>query len=144
MKTRVGGSSPPEALVADASPENPPQWSPDGRWIAWSEKKGVKLVSPDGKQKRDLGPRRMYVTWSPDGKGLYGLFRGDAGHWRLVSVDVASGAEKMLSDYGADAMLLSPANPTFPLSLSPDGKSLATTLLNYRSDIWIMEGFQVK
>ncbi|HEY1337306.1 MAG TPA: protein kinase [Bryobacteraceae bacterium] len=143
MKARVGGSSPPAAL-GDISPQSPPQWSPDGQWIAWGERDAIKLISPDGKEKRSLGTHGGYVSWSRDSKELYQLRRAEEGRWRLSALDVKTGAEKMLSDYGPDAILLSPSNPSFPLSLSPDGKSLATTLLNYRSDIWLMEGFQVK
>jgi hypothetical protein len=35
-------------------------------------------------------------------------------------------------------------NPAFPMSLSPDGKTLATTVVNVRSDIWMLQGFERK
>jgi hypothetical protein len=30
------------------------------------------------------------------------------------------------------------------MSLSPDGKTLATTVVNVRSDIWMLQGFERK
>jgi Tol biopolymer transport system component len=61
-----------------------PEWSPDGKWIAYSgtvgDKKGVIVARPDGSGKKYLGPLEgtnaplpttgKTVTWSPDGKQI--------------------------------------------------------------------------
>lgn len=55
-------------------------WSPDGRWIAYSEYAGGKdydpkrwsiyVVAADGSERRRLVENALYVTWSRDGKKL--------------------------------------------------------------------------
>ena len=61
-----------------------PEWSPDGKWIAYSgklgEKSGLIIAHPDGSNKKYLGPLEgtnaplpttgKTVTWSPDGKQI--------------------------------------------------------------------------
>ncbi len=57
-----------------------PQWSPDGRWIAYASMPagtsgsfGVLLVSPDGKSQRSLLAQQTTVqdpVWSPDGSSI--------------------------------------------------------------------------
>ncbi len=141
MKARVGSSEPPMKLDHDHC-RNAPQWSPDGRWIACAGEKGIDLLSPDGKQKRTVGNQSVYIVWSRDGKELYALGRADQGHWKIATIDPVTGNGKLLADFGADLALASPVSPGFPLSLSPDGKSLATSVLSFKSDIWLLEGFQ--
>jgi hypothetical protein len=64
------------------------------------------------------------------------------GRWKLGAIDVQSGTEKILSDFGTQYSFVSPFNPSFPLSLSPDGASLATSLINAKSEVWMLEGFR--
>ncbi len=61
-----------------------PEWSPDGKWIAYSgklgDKSGLIIARPDGSDKKYLGPLEgtnaplpttgKTVTWSPDGKQI--------------------------------------------------------------------------
>lgn len=60
----------------DASCDDP-QWSPDGRWIAFlssrSGKKNLWLISPDGGEAQPLTDIPMDISsfkWSPDGRSL--------------------------------------------------------------------------
>jgi len=142
VKIAAGGSDPPVSLGFSDGCENPAQWSPDGAWIACATGSGVVLVSPDGKARRTIGNRRAFITWSRDGKETYALGRVEGGKWRFGAIDVKSGAERTIYEYDANVQFGTAFNPAFPLSLSPDGKSLATSVINVHSDIWILEGFQ--
>jgi Tol biopolymer transport system component/tRNA A-37 threonylcarbamoyl transferase component Bud32 len=140
VKVAVGAGDPPVSLGI-SSCENAAQWSPDGSWIACGTGEGVVLVSADGKQRRKAGNRRAFVTWSRDGKEIYALGPVEGGKWRFGAIDWKSGAERTIYEYGPEVQFASAFNPSFPMSLSPDGKNIATTVANVRSDIWILEGF---
>ena len=144
MKIAVGASDPAVPLGFSEGCENPAQWSPDGVWIACGAGDGVVLISPEGKDRRTIGHRRAYIAWSRDGKEIYALGRVEGGQWRFGAIDVKSGAERTIYEYGPEVQFATAFNPAFPMSLSPDGKSLATTVVNVRSDIWILEGFDRK
>ena len=56
-------------------------WSPDGRWLAFSDYSGgrgtyrpdkwsVYVVGADGSGRRLLVENALYVTWSPDGRRM--------------------------------------------------------------------------
>ncbi|HUI55250.1 MAG TPA: protein kinase [Bryobacteraceae bacterium] len=141
MKAAVGGSEPAVALGFSSGCENPAQWSPDGQWIACATDGAVALVSPDGKTRRTVGHRTAFITWSRDGKEIYALGKVEGGRSRFGAIDVKSGVERTIYEYGPEVHFATAFNPAFPLSLSPDGKWLATTVLNARSDIWLLEGF---
>ena len=140
MKVRVGGTEPPVMLRKDLC-RNPATWSPDGRWIACSVDGGVELLSPDGKQTRRVGNRSSWVTWSSDSRQLYALSQGDGAKWLLDSIDVASGTERTISDLGSQYLFASANGSSFVLSLSNDHTSLAASVINYQTDIWMLEGF---
>jgi serine/threonine protein kinase/Tol biopolymer transport system component len=142
MKIRVGGNDAPVALKSDGC-ENAPQWSPGGEWITCAGKTGVDLLTPAGKRERTIGSRPASAAWSHDGKDIYTLARTN-GSWKLAVIDVASGKEKTISDLGSTYLFIAPymGNGSLSLSLSPDGKTLATSVLNYKRDIWMLEGFR--
>jgi serine/threonine protein kinase/Tol biopolymer transport system component len=140
MKVRVGGTDPP-VLVRQGSCRNPAQWSPDGQWLACTEDDGVLLLSPDCKTTRKVGTRKAAVAWSSDSRQLYALTPGEGPQWLLDSIDVASGAERTISDIGSQYLFSSTNGNSFSLSLSPDHKSLAASVLNYQGDVWMLEGF---
>ena len=55
-----------------------PQWSPDGRWIAFVNFGDLYKIRPDGKDLTLLVKEAAYPTWSPDGKMIaYAAFRPD-------------------------------------------------------------------
>ncbi|HLK68969.1 MAG TPA: protein kinase [Bryobacteraceae bacterium] len=140
LKVKVGTNEAPVTLLSDGC-ENPAQWAPDNQWIACATDKGVDLFTPEGKDFHTVGNRSAYVTWSQDGKSLYTLGQMD-GRWKLGSIDVKSGTEKILADFGGQYQFASPYSPSFPLSLSPDGTSIATSVLNAKAEIWMLEGFR--
>jgi eukaryotic-like serine/threonine-protein kinase len=141
LKVAVGGSDPPVSLGFSSGCENAAQWSPDGGWIACATGDGVVLLSPDGKDRRTIGNRRAFIAWSRDGREIYALGRIAGGKWRFGAIDAKTGAERTIYEYGPEAGFATAYNPAFPMSLSPDGKSLATSIVNVRSDIWMLEGF---
>jgi Tol biopolymer transport system component len=141
MKVSVGGADPPVLLYKEFC-RNPAQWSPDGKWIACAlGEGGVLLLSPDGKQTRKVGTNKSGVAWSADGRQLYALSRGEGTKWLLGSIDVSTGTERTISDLGSQYFFSAANGNGFSLSLSNDHKLLAASVLNYQSDIWMLEGF---
>src|SRR6266404_2846335 len=71
-------------LSAADEPSGNPEWSPDGKWIAYSgkigDKSGLSIARPDGSEKRFLAALEgtnaplpttgKTVAWSPDGKQI--------------------------------------------------------------------------
>lgn len=82
-----------------------------------------------------------WVTWSADSRQLYALSQGEGTRWLLDSIDVSSGTEKTISDLGSQYMFSGTNGSSFALSLSYDHTSLAASVINYHSDIWMLEGF---
>lgn len=117
-----------------------PVWSPAGDWILL----GQSLYSADGKMARSLGDRdsRAYV-FSPDGKRVYGL-RPDGDREVLFTVEIASGAEKVIGNVGKENRPRSNLNPSTRLSLAPDGKSIAYGVSKFKDNLWMLEGFAAK
>jgi Tol biopolymer transport system component len=134
----VGGSDPPVLLRQDFC-RHPAQWSPDGQWIACPVDDGVLLLSPDGKQTRKVGTRSSTVAWSPDSRQLYALAQGEGTKWLLDSIEVATGTERTIADLGSQYLFQ--GGNQLSLSLSSDHTSLAASVVNYQSDIWMLEGF---
>ena len=139
MKVKTTGQATPVVLKADASTQIP-SWSPTGEWIAF----GDKLISPDGKTTRPLGNHgSAHYMFSADGKLVYGI-RPDGDRNLLFSVDIASGAEKVIGDLGADFRPgVSPA-PGIRFSLAPDGKSFVYATGKTKNNLWLLEGFAAK
>ena len=115
-------------------------WSPAGDWILLGES----LYSPDGKTVHPLGGHRSdaYV-FAPDGKRVYGLRPNGDGE-ELFTVDIASGAEKVVGNVGQENRPSSNLNPAIRLSLAPDGKSVAYGIGKFKDNLWMLEGFAVK
>jgi Tol biopolymer transport system component len=117
-----------------------PVWSPAGDWILIGEN----LYSPDGKTVRSLGEHHsLGYAFSPDGKRVYGLRSNDNG-LTLFTVDVASGAEKIVGAIGKEYEPGSNLNPAMRFSLAPDGKSIAFGVGRFKDNLWMLEGFAVK
>jgi Tol biopolymer transport system component len=101
--------------------EGPPQWSPDGKTLAFIADGDVWIVGLDGRNERRLlgEPERSTqgLSWSPDGTTLAAT-HGD-GDFEIFVIDVASGevrnltANEGINDEGA--------------FWSPDGRFLAFT-----------------
>jgi len=140
----VAGSTP--GVLAASSPEptqyGGAEWSPAGNWILYQSAKGMALVSPEGTVNRELNPHTFLAyAFSKDGRQVFGIFRnttGSGADWQLYSVDVATGAERMLAPLDLPAS----TNAVTGLSLHPDGKRFLTSIAKRPYDIWMLEGFQ--
>jgi Tol biopolymer transport system component/predicted Ser/Thr protein kinase len=117
-------SSPPSAAIASTSQDMSPQFSPDGRRVAFeSDRSGpneVWLADPDGSNAVQLtsmvatmGARRAGTPrWSPDGQ-LIAFDCNLEGHYGIYVVSAAGGKPRRLAPH--------PANDNVP-SFSRDGK----------------------
>jgi serine/threonine protein kinase len=141
MIAKTSGQATPTELVRDAA--NPiPDWSPTAEWIVYSSAAGVwSLISPDGKDKRDLGKiATQHLTFSKDGKTLYGI-RAEGEHQYLFSWNIASGQMKTIGDVGSEFAPRSYLNPGIRFSVSPDGESVLYPTYSVKTGLWMLEGF---
>jgi len=145
VKIRATPGSAPET-VANAEPQtwvdSMPRWSPAGDWIAYPAADGIDLISPDGKSTRNLTSRKFLAYgFSKDGSQFYGVFQnttGNGAQWQLYSVNVKSGAEKLLAPIDLPASVDRIAG----FSIHPDGKRFLTSVAEFPFDIWMLEGFE--
>ena len=137
LKTKTSGEATPVVLKENlAESRDVPDWSPAGDWILYTNV----LISPDGKSERSLGEHGpAYYAFSSDGKQVYGL-RSDKGRQTLFSIDIASGAERVIGSANPFEPR-STLSPSIRLSRSPDGKSLLYASGSPRSHLWILDGF---
>jgi eukaryotic-like serine/threonine-protein kinase len=115
-------------------------WSPAGDWILYPGAQGLYLVAPDDSASRNLTRRNFGVYgFSRDGKSVFGILHntgGDGQEWQLYSIDVASGAEKMLG-----ALEFPPTvNAVAGFTMHPEGNRFATSISKVPYDIWMLEG----
>jgi Tol biopolymer transport system component len=140
---RVGTSDPLHVLDTESILDGGlPAWSPNGDWIAYSTEAGVRLISPDGVRKRSLtAVSSAALVWSRDSKALYGSKRAKDGNTQIVSIDVTTGAVRIISSLKGDLDLNTPYGPGLRFTLAPDGKSFLATIRRDRTDVWILEHF---
>jgi WD40 repeat protein len=146
--TRVGSQQPQFLLPGTANQcASAPVWSPDGRWIACGGfSQTVLLVSPDGKQHRSLpspvppASNRFVLVWSRDAEMIY-VASSHTQKARLDAIDVRTGRSRKIVEYPQELRISTPNTYSLSGSLSRDAKSFATTVVNTKSDLWILEGF---
>ena len=139
MKVQTTGEAAPTVVKADTSSQGEvPAWSPTGEWILF----GNRLYSPDGQKERDLGKHGSpNYAFSQDGKRLYGI-KVEEGHTSLISLDVATGAEKKIAELDAEFQPSLGFHPGIRFSLAPDGKSFVYPVGTQQSNLWLFEGFR--
>jgi Tol biopolymer transport system component len=145
LRAAEGGNGAYVAAIAGGPPVfatggTYPTWSPDGNWIAWRSLKGdLVLVRPDDSATVVLGnlPRVSTAGFSRDGSTLYGLEFTSDRRLSLRVFDVRTRKERPAIQFGSFPSVSVPHG----LSLAPDGKSFATSILRDTGDIWILEGF---
>jgi eukaryotic-like serine/threonine-protein kinase len=141
VKIRVG-STEATTLIAEVVPFTRPAWSPDGRWIACESKDGLVKVPVDGGDADVMfAEPPLAFAWSLAGRHILALVEAEAvGHMALVEIDAVTHQVKTLNgDLG-----------TIPIALTPirgfslvKGRGILTSFARARSDIWMLEGFQL-
>ncbi len=138
VKASSGGGGQPVVLRQGCLPSHPKWQHKAGRWIACITPDGLTLVSDDGKESRALGKADWPVFgWSADGATLYGIKQVDALHRAVASINIETRAEKIIGQLQLPAIA-----DLSGYSLSPDGKSFATSASHPTGDIWMLEGFE--
>jgi eukaryotic-like serine/threonine-protein kinase len=141
--TRVGSGQQPREVIPPSFGVGAPEWSPSGEWIAVSDSRGVELVSPDGATHRMLpNLNSPALAWSRDSKTIYGLAYTSEPP-ALMALDLRTEAVRKIAEYklGFQPLLETTYTGSIRLSLSPDGKSLATGTASNQADLWILDGF---
>src|SRR5262252_527812 len=140
---RGGARTPPEVLAEGLRSDTQIQWSPDGKWIAFSGVNGLSVVSPDGKSTRVIQEEHwMGFAWSEDSQRLYGIRQSDDfKHLSFTSVDLKTASERVL---GADVMPL-------PVALQPvrgltrvSPTTFLALIARVHSDVWLLDGFDIR
>jgi serine/threonine protein kinase len=144
VKARVGGGPMAPQLLRSGIPPyvSRPQWSPDGRWIACETIEGLTLLSSDGQASRVISePGWLAYGWAADSRRLYGLRpTDDQHHFMLVELDTQTRGERIINE---DLGTLPPANqPIRGFSRLRD-RGFVTSIARVRSDIHLIEGFQL-
>jgi serine/threonine protein kinase len=118
-----------------------PDWSPAGDWLACGTETGIALFSQDGAKSRMLpNIQCSALAFSHDGRTLF-LVGREKGRSFLRAVDVAAGTVRKIADYGTDLTISGGRQFDTRLSVAPDGKSLATSVVTTKSELWLLEGY---
>jgi serine/threonine protein kinase/dipeptidyl aminopeptidase/acylaminoacyl peptidase len=143
-KARVGVAAPPLIIRENIAPFTHPQWSPDNRWIACNAPEGLTVVTPDGKSLKVLDEDPWFVYgWGGDGSTLYGIKQDPDNLHRfiLVAVDVRSGRQRIVNGNLAP---VPPVNAPMKGFTRMSAKSFATSLVRVKSDLWLIDDFQLQ
>jgi serine/threonine protein kinase len=128
----------PVVLREGCLPSHPKWEHKNGHWIACVTADGLTLISEDGKESRPLSKENWPIYgWNGDGTLLYGIQQVDALHRSVASINVDTRAEKAIG-----ALQLPASADLGGYSLSPDGKSFATSASHPTGDIWVLDGFE--
>jgi serine/threonine protein kinase len=138
VKARSGGGGQPIVLRQGCLPSHPKWQHKNGRWIACVTPEGLTLVSEDGKDTKALSKSEWPIYgWNAEGTLLYGIKQVDSLHRAVASLNIETGAEKIIGPLQLPAIA-----DLSGYSLSPDGKSFATSASHPTGDIWMLENFE--
>ncbi len=140
VKIRVGTEQP--ITLAKESCSFAPVWSPDSGRILCSMGDVLYTIPAEGGQPEFLGKEyEPLAAWSRDIRFLY-VIRTKEGKRELGKLDWRSGAFQPITPLPLGWTINSDFLGSARMSLTQDGKSLATTIAKNTGDIWILEGFQ--
>ena len=150
----VNGSSTSLAIAKIGSTEKPvvirkgvsaklPDWSPAGNGISFEDDRdGWDVIAPDGKNVRHLGKiPTEYLVFAKNGKTLFG-FRSEGGKFVLFSIDLNTLRTRTIGKVDKDIEPRSDFHPGIRFSLAPDGNSIAYTIKQDKSNLWLLQGFR--
>ncbi len=134
----VGGGE-PKQLVEGAGAESSPQWSPDGKQLAFLRTQDIWVVSAQGGMPTEVTHEKSgkhSIRWSPDGKQI--AFISDKAKYQDVYVVAAAGGQtpRQLTQQTNEWDELRWA-PTW----SPDGKQIAFVSAHsdyFSDDLWLV------
>jgi hypothetical protein len=120
-----------------------PDWSPAGNGISFEDDRdGWDVIAPDGKNVRHLGKiPTEYLVFAKNGKTLFG-FRSEGGKFVLFSIDLNTLRTRTIGKVDKDIEPRSDFHPGIRFSLAPDGNSIAYTIKQDKSNLWLLQGFR--
>ena len=128
----------PAPLVKEHSSDA--AWSPDGACVVYSGPDvgttfPIKAVTPNGTTLPlpvlTLTRGARHLAFLPGGRTL-AVLRGEMGHKNLWLIDLATGAERQLTNFGPDFMVRD-------FDISPDGREIVVEQVQEQSDIVLIE-----
>ena len=142
VKSRFGASETVELLRGSVIPFSRPAWSPDGQWIAALTEEGlVRVPAGGGPPEPIAGEQVIAITWRPGGRQIVALTESETpGHFAMVEFDTQTKERRVLNpDLGSIPIANQPIRG---LSFA-EGQGFLTSLASARSDIWVIEGFDL-
>ncbi|HET9362046.1 MAG TPA: winged helix-turn-helix domain-containing protein [Vicinamibacterales bacterium] len=131
-----------------------PVHSPDGRRIAvaWNRRpaRGIWIIDTRDSSERLLyaAPPPLLLAWSADGTSIYALeggspvYRGLIAH-RGESLTDARIVKVSALDGHVQSTVTLPFEEVGGVSVSPDGRTFVCTVYSSRSDIWVVDDFDI-
>jgi Tol biopolymer transport system component len=139
-RTSQGGWLPAVLLV---SRSQRPDWSPDGRWIAFTqgarvpEPGPVTLIPAGGGASRALfqpsasAPPAENPQWAPDNRTIYYKSHDSTGLTTFWALPASGGAPRLV------ARLADPARQSNRMDFATDGKRLYFAIEDRQSDVYV-------
>ena len=141
MKTRIGrGDS--EVLADRLAYFAPNAWSPNGSWILYQGVDGLMRVGAGGGEPQLITSDTLFgYEWAADSRRIFALSESETtGHFAFVEIDSVT----------RDTRTLNPDLGSIPIANQPirgfsfvAGKGFLTSLASARSDIWLVEGYEL-
>jgi TolB protein len=129
---RADGTDRHRLTVNSAFTDRSPDWSPDGKLIAYTSNaggfgngtRGVWTMRPDGSHQRLLTPRGVRTaspTWSPRGNSIAFVRIGASGPPELWTMSRDGGGERSLGIQGVSSCSWAPDGSAIAYSSGPSG-----------------------
>ena len=125
------------------------EWSPNADVIAAFDsrpvdgRRSIVLIDASrGTLRRLVSLDWPALAWSRDGTQLYGVATGPKGS-ELQALDVKTGSVRTIANYDTHVNIAEDFGNSRRLTWAPDGRSLVTTQVTSRSNVWLMKGLQL-